>query len=535
MDNDIHLPSALKRGDKKGQVMKKPHPTAEPATDLAHEQTLEHTRHERRDRNARSLRVKSKSLVLVVDDAPINIEVMRGILEAAGYEVQAACDGAMALQMALTNPPQLILLDVVMPGMDGYAVCQQLKQNEATRHIPVIFVTGMDDIDAEAQGFALGAADYITRPIRVPVVLARVKAHLALYGQRRHLEGMFRDIMEFAPDAFILSDRQGNVVQINVRAEQLFGYRREELNGLPAERLIPQRLRGQHEDYRHRTIRHLQRPMTSLSIQCLRKDGSEFPGDINLSPLETNRGRLLMAVVRDVSERQRAALELRESRQRLRELAAQNEATREAERKHIAREVHDELGQVLTALRMDLSLLRMHHGATDPTLTNKLVDMKGLVDRAIQGVRNVAMNLRPTALDMGLGPAIEWLCSDFTGHTGVACLFHVKDEHIELDEARAVVVFRIVQESLTNISRYAQASRVDVSLKRRNTELHLEVRDNGRGFDLAEAGTKKSFGLLGMRERALALGGQVQIASTPGQGTVIRVAIPLDDIAKELP
>lgn len=497
-------------------------------------QVLHQGRHDRHENEARSMRRNSTTVVLVVDDTPTNIEVMRVALEPAGYEMKAATDGLMALQMAQSLQPQLILLDVMMPGMDGYAVCSRLKENESTRHIPVIFVTGADDVEAETRGFALGAADYITKPLRVPVVLARVKAHLTLYGQRRHLEGMFRDVMEFAPDAFILADRQGNIVQINARTEHLFGYRREELNGLPVETLIPQRLHSQHEDFRNGFLRRPHGLMTGVSVQCQRKDGSEFPCDINLSPLETNRGRLVMAVVRDVSERQKAERDLGESRQRLRELAAQNEATREEERKHIAREVHDELGQVLTALRMDISLLDMRFGALDPALIDKLVGMKVLVDQAIQGVRNVAVNLRPAALDMGLVPAIEWLCSEFTKRTSVLCVLHKQDENLSLDETRDVVVFRIAQESLTNITRYAQASRVDVTLGRRGNKLWVEVRDNGRGFDQTAATKRKSFGLLGMHERAIALGGQLHITSAPGQGTGISVLIPLDDdTAKE--
>jgi signal transduction histidine kinase len=245
----------------------------------------------------------------------------------------------------------------------------------------------------------------------------------------------------------------------------------------------------------------------------------------------------------DMTERKNAEIamlnlnrDLSESRQRLRGLAAQNEARLEGERKHIAQEVHDELGQVLTALRMDLSLLGMRFGSLDPAVNDKVLDMKVLVDRAIQGVRNVAMNLRPTALDMGLVSAIEWLCKEFTRQTTIACVLHAQEERIDLDETRAVVIFRIVQESLTNATRYAQASRVDITLGLRCSELGLEVRDNGLGFDLAAAAKRKSFGLLGMRERALALGGHVDIISAPGQGTVIGVTIPLDpDNAKENP
>lgn len=477
-----------------------------------------------------------KSVVLVVDDVTENIKLMRAVLVPAGYEVISATDGPTALQMVQTLQPHLILLDVSMPNMDGYAVCSRLKEDESTRHIPVIFVTGKEDADAEARGFAVGAADYITKPIKLPVVRARVKTHLALYGQRRSLEGMFRDVIEFAPDAFILSNTQGHIIQINGRAEQLFGYKRAELIGLPVALLIPQRSRSAHEgDLRA----YLQQPhgmLTDIGIHGLRRDGTEFPADISLSPMETNRGQLLMAVVRDVTERQKAEMELNESRQRLRDLAAQNETQREEERKHIAREVHDELGQVLTALRMDISLLGMQFGSQNAALLEKVQGMKRLVDLAIQGVRNVVVNLRPTALDMGLVPAIEWLCRDFTERTSMPCVLQAQEEEIDLDETRAVVIFRIVQESLTNITRYAEASRVDINLGRRGNELGVEVRDNGRGFDLAAVDRKNSFGLLGMRERALALGGRVDIASAPGQGTVIGVTIPIDlTTAKDKP
>lgn len=481
------------------------------------------------DHDRLSLRKNARSQILVVDDTLINTQLMQAILEPAGYEVINANNGPSALVLAQSTQPQLILLDVMMPGMDGYAVCSQLKANASTRHIPVIFITAIDNEESETRGFALGAADYITKPLQVPVVLARVKAHIALYGQRRRLEGMFRDVMEFAPDAFILADMQGCILHVNARAEQLFGYRREELIGVPEAILIPLRLRPKHAHFRASYIQQPLGRMTGISLQCLRKNGSEFPCDINLSSLETNRGRLLMAVVRDVSAHQQAEQALNESQQRLRELAAQTEAMREEERKHIAREVHDELGQVLTALRMDMSLLGMRYGTENPALLDKLSGMKGLVDRAIQGVRNVAVNLRPAALDMGLVPAVEWLCSEFTERTAVPCQLHSLEENISLDEPRNVVLFRIAQESLTNIVRYARASQVDVSLGHHGNALWLEVHDNGCGFDMAAAAEKKSFGLLGMRERALALGGELEIHSTQAQGTLIRVTIPIDN------
>lgn len=455
----------------------------------------------------------SRPVVLVVDDGPKNIKLMEGILVPAGYTVISADNGAMALQMARDALPDLILLDVMMPGMDGFAVCQQLKDNEKTRHLPVIFVTARDDMEAETRCFALGAVDFIAKPVNMPVVLARVKMHLAMERQRRGLEGMFEDVIEFAPDAFVLCDNQGMVRRINRRAEQLFGYSRQDLVGRSVAVLMPLRL------------------TTGSSLVCLRRDGSEFPADINVSPLETHQGSLVMAVVRDVTDRQRAERSLADSRTQLRQLVTQNEAVREMERKHLAREVHDELGQLLTGLRMEMSLLEMRFGAQNPGLADKVQGMKSLLDRAIQGVRHVVTNLRPTALDMGLIAALQSVCTEFTQRTGIACVFHTVEQVVDLDEARAVVVFRIVQESLTNVARHACASHVSVTLGRVGNALGVEVRDDGRGFAPDVAAAVTSFGLLGMRERAHGLGGRIDIISSPGKGAVVGLTIPFDTTA----
>jgi PAS domain S-box-containing protein len=240
-------------------------------------------------------------------------------------------------------------------------------------------------------------------------------------------------------------------------------------------------------------------------------------------------------VARDITERMHAKADLLETnrvliqtRLQLRELLAQNEATLENEKRHIAREVHDELGQVLTALRMDLALAVIRHAAQAPDLLDELNGMKNQVDRAIQGVRSVANSLRPAALDMGLVTAIEWLCMEFTKYGDVECGLHGFDESFEIDDSRAVVIFRIVQEALTNIRKYAQACEVKVTLEMRGPELGVEVRDNGLGFDLAAVAQRGTLGLLGMRERVIALGGRIEVHSTPGQGTTISVVIPLE-------
>jgi signal transduction histidine kinase len=212
----------------------------------------------------------------------------------------------------------------------------------------------------------------------------------------------------------------------------------------------------------------------------------------------------------------------------MRWLASRNERVREDERKHLKRELHDELGQYLLALRLGVSVVDMQFGGGNAPLREKTQRLLEIVDSAIKVVRNVVTSLRPAALDLGIVSALEWLVHEYDrfGGTDMRCELHVCKEDIQLDDARATAIFRIVQESLTNVVRHAHASKVDISLERNEAKYLLEVKDNGRGFEPAIR-KEKSFGLLGIRERALALGGEVDISSAPGQGTSIRVSIPI--------
>lgn len=226
----------------------------------------------------------------------------------------------------------------------------------------------------------------------------------------------------------------------------------------------------------------------------------------------------------DVSERKRIAEDLEESRRQLRRLSAHQEAVREQERKRIAHEVHDELGQLLTALKMEVNILRMKHGG-DPAIAGKAVEMRELVEKTIGVVRHVARNLRPAALDLGLVPALEWLTDDFSRHSGVPCALTVSGDEMPLDDASTIVAFRVVQESLTNVARHAGAGNAEVTLAWSPAQVALAVRDDGVGFDPEAAAD--GFGLLGIRERIATVGGVCRIRSEPGHGTIVELAIPL--------
>jgi signal transduction histidine kinase len=222
--------------------------------------------------------------------------------------------------------------------------------------------------------------------------------------------------------------------------------------------------------------------------------------------------------------------ELARTQDLLRQLAARSEVLQEEERKHLAREIHDELGQSLSVLRLKLSILGLRFGESCPLLEEEVPSMIELVDSTIKVARNVVTSLRPTALDMGIVSALDWLVNEFTLHTGIQCKLHVPVENFHLDERRATEIFRIAQESLTNVRRHAQASKVTVTLRRWQGNYVLEVRDNGKGFN-PSLREKNSFGLIGIRERALVLEGKVNIRSIPNQGTSIRLYFPIYNLA----
>ncbi len=223
---------------------------------------------------------------------------------------------------------------------------------------------------------------------------------------------------------------------------------------------------------------------------------------------------------------ERAEVALGVSRRRLRELVVQNEMVRNQERKHIAHEIHDELGQVLTGLRMSLLLMEMRYCSLEPTLPKLVSDMKALLDRGIGNIRHIVSHLRPAIVDVGIKNAIECLCQECQKGTDLMIDLDMPSAQVALDDKTFVVVYRVVQESLTNIIRHAKASKIGITLDD-NDALVVEIHDNGVGFNIKEVGMNKSFGLLGMRERAIALEGCLEIDSEPMRGTTIRLTLPL--------
>ena len=345
--------------------------------------------------------------ILAVDDEPRTLYALKELLEAPGTEVVIASSGEEALQQVLKRDFAVILLDVRMPGLDGFETAKLLRGRERSRRTPIIFLTAAsEDIENIFKGYQIGAADYLIKPVLVPEVLrSKVAVFVDLYNK---------------------------------------------------------------------------------------------------------------------------SAALARSEEQLRLLAGYLLGVREEERAHIAREIHDELGQVLTALKMDVSWIAKNLDEEQREVMEKTASMCRLIDTTVRTVRRIAAGLRPEVLDeMGLAAAIGWQAKEFQKRSGVRVKMELPPDLPKFRLDVSTAVFRIFQEILTNVARHSRATRLEIQLSPVGEQLILEVRDNGVGMASTEVSGRKSLGLLGMQERALLFGGTVRFKSEKDKGTTVTVTIPM--------
>ncbi len=261
----------------------------------------------------------------------------------------------------------------------------------------------------------------------------------------------------------------------------------------------------------------------------IRKDRRQFPVEVKSHLFELDGQPSILSIARDITERKRTEQRLNVTSQRLRNLASRLQTIREEERTGIAREIHDELGQSLTVLKIQTSLLLNKLQRNQPELETQTESIIELIDQTVESVQKISAKLRPGILDeLGLVPAIEWQSQEFHNRTGIKCEYTLPKNGVNLSDEKATAIFRIFQEALTNVARHADAKKVSVILKQEDTQLTLEVTDNGQGITSGQKEDPNSLGLLGMKERALIFGGEVLIHGVSGQGTNVKVQIPLD-------
>ncbi|WP_175948396.1 PAS domain-containing sensor histidine kinase [Burkholderia pyrrocinia] len=352
-------------------------------------------------------------------------------------------------------------------------------------------------------------------------------------------EARMMAIIRASMEAIITVDENQTIVIFNPAAERVFGVSAMDAVGAPLTRFIPERFRAAHS-------RHVEQfGVTGVSerqmgwqrlLFGLRGDGTEFPIEASISQIRDGAGKLYTVMLRDVTERVRAENALKQSREELRDLSANLQNVREDEKTRIARELHDDLGQQLTALKIDLSSVELGlAGVAAPNtgVREQLGGMHRLIDSTVASVRRIAADLRPVMLDdLGLVPAIEWLVNDFTRRYKITVDRDIAPVDTAFTSTGATTLFRIVQEALTNVARHADATNVKLALKVEDGYCMLRIADNGHsapenGRDMRD---RPSFGLIGIRERARMLDGTVTLDNRTGAGFTITVTQPLHAI-----
>jgi two-component system, NarL family, sensor histidine kinase UhpB len=342
-------------------------------------------------------------------------------------------------------------------------------------------------------------------------------------------------ILDSLADGIIVADRHAKLLYCNPAAERIVGlglvegppsewsqrygiFLSDGTSPCPTESLpLVRAIRGESCDDVELVVRNERRPqgvLVSVTARPLLNEQGEIGGGV--------------LMLRDVTERRRAEEESRRSRRELRALAARLQSVREEERRRIAHEIHDELGQALTALKIDLAWLKGRLPTREWEPVGRYASVIERIDKTIAAVRRIATELRPSVLDhLGMAAAVEWQALEFERRTGITTRVDLPPDAVELEDERATAVFRIFQETLTNVARHSRATRADVALRVTGSELMLEVHDNGRGITEEELDDAHSLGLVGLRERAVACGGSVNIRGTPGAGTTVSLHIPV--------
>lgn len=384
--------------------------------------------------------------LLAVDDAEVNRKFLRAVLESEGHSVLEAGDGVEALRILERERIDLVISDILMPNMDGYRLCYEIRNRAAFQSMPILIYTATFTSPNDER-FALdaGADLYLRKPASSAELLAAIARILASAKSR---PGRFRPPLGDAEMA-----KQYSEVLIH-------------------------KLEAKNLELTERTER------------------------------------------------------LKEAERQLRQMASRLESVREEEATCISRELHDELGQALTALNIDLHWLRerteqVENEPMRRKMRERINSMLAAVESTVHSVQRISAELRPSMLDhLGLLATLEWLVNDFAARTECSCEWKAKPANLALDALQSATVFRIFREALTNIARHAKAKRVTVTFEQNADGMRLEITDDGEGFPADRLADPASLGLTGMRERALLVAGRLEVQSAPGRGTSVKLWVP---------
>jgi len=479
--------------------------------------------------------------ILLLEDMDSDVELVKYELRKAGIDcnLRLVENRESFLRELRQRPPDVILADYNLPSFDGLSALELAQGMRPD--VPFIFVSGAMGEELAVDTLKQGATDYVLkqRLARLGAAVGRALREAGERRQRREAEASlrrseerFRILFQTAGSVIILLSPAGRVLEFNAEAERVTGWHHlEALERSFLRFFVPEAHQQAAKAGMERVLAGA--PPRSFELPLKLRTGGERLFLWNVSRQLGEDGQLLgvIAVGQDITGRKRMEEDLREAAERLRLLTSQIFTTQESERRRISRELHDELGQSLTVLKLNIRSVGRRLPETSAQQQD-LEDIAAYVDEIIEGVRRLSRDLSPAILeDLGLTPALKYLVHEFRKHYNITYDFDFEDlNHLFPGEAQ-IIIYRIFQEILTNIVRHAQASNVSLAIRKKGGAVLLQAEDNGRGFEVANIlrrGTGTAgLGLTSLAERAKMLGGTLKIESREGAGTRITCTLPV--------
>jgi two-component system sensor histidine kinase UhpB len=474
--------------------------------------------------------------VLLVEDSPTDALIIgEALIDISDFkhELTHAESLAVALEHAQTMRFDVVLLDLGLPDGNGIDTFRRFRH--VAPDTPVLVLTGLADISVGLTAIQEGAQDYLLKREIQAALLSRairyaIERHRALTALAASEERFQLAVSGASAGLWDLNLRTGEMY-LSPHFREIVGHDEDEL---------PNDMRAHYEIIHVDDVERVMRAVKAhaedrrpydIEYRVRTRAGDYRWIQSRAQALWDASGTAYRMVgwILDVTERRRAAEALRESREELQRLSANIEHIREEEKTRIARELHDDLGQLLTALKIDMNHFeQMIEGKIDHTAAGGLRNIYGLIDQLVSSVRRIAADLRPVMLDdLGPIPAIDWFIHEFSARHGVAVKAELDVNEVTFNRDSGTEVFRMVQEALTNIARHSGATEATVEISREEPFCIVKISDNGRGALPDARRGRKSFGLLGMRERAARLGGELNVVTAPGEGFALTITLPL--------
>jgi len=472
--------------------------------------------------------------LLFLEDDPMDAELLQRLLQRAGLQFQAvvASDENEFLEAMKSNGYHAVLADNALPQ---YSSMEALKLIRATNpHVAFILVTGTVSEEFAVRIIQQGADDYIlkTNLTRLPSAITNAIEKKRIQREKEMAEKEIEkekelsiSIINSLPGIFYLCDSYGKFLRWNKNFERISGYNASEISKMTVEYFITGGAKDFADNYLAESFATGYGETEAIFVT---KNAKKIPYYFTSKAVNFEQKECLICVGLDISASKQTETELKEVNEELRNVSGHLERIREEEQARIAREVHDQLGQQLTGLKMDISWLQKNGAVKAGTdeWKDKVKEIEEMLDEAVLTVRKIASDLRPSLLDdFGLVEALEWHSDEFSKRSGIDIYFNHPGSGIKTDPAITIGLFRIYQEALTNVARHAEAKKIITSLGFWDDQLSLTITDDGNGFDSNKK--EKSLGLLGMKERAYIMGGTLTITSEEGTGTRVTVIVPL--------